>query len=157
LTGARLCNIAQRLQRHVTGHRDPSRLLKARPVRLRNQLARTSDGIFGKRSATGTEHGVSWCQIADTRANCFDDAGVEASYLLCWTPTPGLMHPSEGSHKDEGEFEFGLRVILDGLKEAPIPRVIRDADQIEVEVLGPRHRVTKQEAETADALLDLIF
>ena len=28
----------------------------------------------------------------------------------------GELHFSEGSHKDEGEFEFGLKLILDGLK-----------------------------------------
>jgi hypothetical protein len=28
----------------------------------------------------------------------------------------GEQHITEGSHKEEGEFEFGLRLILDGLK-----------------------------------------
>jgi hypothetical protein len=28
----------------------------------------------------------------------------------------GELHLREGSHKEEGEFEFGLRLILDGLK-----------------------------------------
>jgi len=54
-----------------------------------------------------------------------EDLMVVAATLFPWLSVddyPCLLehaelHLSEGSHKDEGEFDFGLRLILDGLKK----------------------------------------
>jgi AcrR family transcriptional regulator len=48
-------------------------------------------------------------------ARVFPDLSVsDYPYVL----EHGELHLSDGSHKDEGEFEFGLRLILDGLRRA---------------------------------------
>jgi Tetracyclin repressor-like, C-terminal domain len=51
---------------------------------------------------------------------------VEYPYLL----EHGEQHFTEGSHKEEGEFEFGLRLILDGLKRMRFPSECRQVETV---------------------------